>query len=87
MPGPQGSPGARKEVQELEQFERKRAAIETIFTFALLYVAGLQVWTTVYQDLNFGLAITPVVALLAVAFILGGRNLWEQIQIGIRLQP
>lgn len=63
----------------MERFERKRAAIETIFTLALLYIAGLQVWTTVYQDLNFELAIIPVVLLLGVALLLGGRNLWEQI--------
>jgi hypothetical protein len=69
---------AAPQVKNLEEFERKSAAIETIFTLAVLYVSVLQIVTP--QRVYRYLALVPVVFLLALALLLGGENLWKQIQ-------
>jgi hypothetical protein len=69
---------AAPQVKNLEEFERKSAAIETIFTLAVLYVGVLQIVTP--QRVYRYLALVPVVFLLALALLLGGENLWKQIQ-------
>lgn len=69
---------AAEEVENLEAFERKTAAIETVFTLAVLYVSVLQVLSPggVWRYV----ALIPIGGLLAVALLLGGDNLWNQIQ-------
>ena len=70
------SDSARKEVDELLAFEQKRAAIESVFTMALLYVATLQVWWLFDQRLWLA---APIFVGFVVALLLGGRNLVSQI--------
>lgn len=73
---------AEEEVQQLEQFQRKSAAIETVFTLAVLYVSVLQIFplrTWSYQIL----ALVPVVFLLGIVYTLGGDNLKDQLQNAI----
>lgn len=70
------------EVKSLEAFERKRAAIETIFTLAVLYVGILQILDVVGIVARV-LALIPVGVLLYLALLIGGDNLWEQIKVAI----
>lgn len=68
---------ASAEVEELEAFQRKSAAIETIFTLAVLYLGALQI-------LPLGgpyryVALIPVLILGAIALRLGWENLYNQI--------
>lgn len=74
-----GSSGsAKNEVRDLERFQRKSAAIETIFTLAVLYVGALQV---VPIGDAWDIALIPVAFLTAGALLLGGRNLVEQLAL------
>jgi len=70
---------AKREVEQLEKFERKRAAIETVFTIAILYVSVLQI-IPVSGTARYG-ALIPVIVLLGTALYLGGGNLLEQLGI------
>lgn len=63
-------------VEALERFQRRSAAIETVFTLALLYVATLQVVALFESPLAW---LIPVALLALVAFGLGWRNLWTEI--------
>jgi len=69
---------AAAEVEELEEFQRKSAAIETVFTLAILYVSILQIISP--DGLWRDLALIPVAIFLIVALLLGGGNLWQQIK-------
>ena len=77
------SSSASAEVEQLEAFERKSAAIETIFTLAILYVSVLQIFPL---DGNMRyIALIPVGILLVLALLLGGGNLLSQIQGAINV--
>jgi len=72
---------AKDDVQNLEEFQRKSAATETMFTLAVLYVSFLQViplsgW---YRPLT----VIPLLVMLAVVWLLGGDNLIGQIQAAV----
>lgn len=71
------SDSAKEEVQELESFHRRTAAIETIFTFAVLYVGILQIFP-LNGDARY-LALGPVAVLIILVLLLGGRNLWNEV--------
>jgi hypothetical protein len=71
------SSSASDEVERLEKFQRKSAAMETVFTFAILYVGLLQLWKPTGD--SFYYAHVPVAVLLILAGQLGWRNLMDQI--------
>jgi len=70
---------SKDEVKSLEQFERKKAAIQTIFTLAILYAASVQIIVASGSSVNLGIALSPMVLLLFPALLLGWRNLLDQI--------
>jgi hypothetical protein len=76
----QSTRSASAEVEKLESFQRKSAAIETVFTLAVLYIGILQVipLNGLYQYA----ALIPVIVLLIIALHLGWENLWNQIVEG-----
>ncbi|SEP89255.1 hypothetical protein [Natrinema salaciae] len=69
---------ASKEVKDLEDFERKTAAIETVFTLAVLYGSVLQI--VPLTGVARYIALLPVLVLLGVALLLGGDNLLDQLR-------
>jgi len=69
---------AAPQVKELESFQRKSAAIETVFTLAVLYVSVIQIYSP-NGVLRHALLI-PVAILLGLALKLGGGNLLNQLQ-------
>lgn len=68
---------ASEDVQELLSFQRKSAAIETIFTLAVLYIGVLQVIPVPSEQ--YLPALIPVSLLAILALLLGGRNLLNQL--------
>lgn len=69
---------ASAEVEELEQVQRKSAAIETVFTLAVIFVGFLQItdpsgWPRVLSFVFVGV-------LVVLALLLGGANLWNQLR-------
>jgi hypothetical protein len=70
---------SKDEVRSLEQFERKKAAIQTIFTLAIIYAASVQIIVASGYSIDLGFALSPMVLLLIPALLLGGRNLLDQI--------
>ena len=75
----QGSGSDAEEIESLEEFQRKRAAIETIFTLAILYAASIQIIVASGKSIDIGVSLVPMVLLLLPALLLGGRNLLDQI--------
>ena len=69
---------ASQQVKDLEAFQRKSAAIETVFTMAILYLGILQIIPL--SGIVRNLALVPVIILLVIALHLGWKNLWNQIK-------
>lgn len=65
-------------VEDLEGFQRKSAAIETVFTLAVIFVGVLQI-TTPSGWLRVG-AFVVIGLLVVLALVLGGENLWNQLR-------
>lgn len=80
-------PTASEEVNELIEHQKRSAAVETLFTIALLLFAGSQLMVTVYSatptmaDLIFLIA-TPITTLsvIVIALLIGGENLYEVVR-------
>lgn len=76
-----------REVKQLIRHQKRSAAVETLFTIALLLFAGSQLMLTAYSqnpnpaDLIF-LVATPVTTLsvVALALLIGGENLYTVIK-------
>lgn len=58
-----GNGSNTEEIERLERFERKKAAIETVFTLAILYASLVQVIVSTGTQLNLWIALFPVVLL------------------------
>lgn len=71
-------PVGKEEVQDLEAFMRRSAAIETVFTLAVLYVSVLQIYSP--TGIIRHVLLLPVIGLLRVALRLGGSNLIGQLR-------
>lgn len=74
-----GNGSNKREIESLEEFERKKAAIETIFTLAILYAASVQIIVSSGTQIDLWLALFPVAVLLVLALLLGWENLLDQI--------
>lgn len=74
----------KEEVEELKRFNRKSAAIETVFTLAVIWVSALQVLIPQTDIPSIWLAF-PAIVLVGLALLIGGKNLGNQLWASLSL--